>query len=48
MDNDATWTQWRSLPGFIGGKGMPVRILIEDDDVSIRYSLRRILEERPG
>lgn len=49
MDNaDATWTQWRSLPGFLGGKGMPVRILIADDDVSIRYLLRRILEERPG
>ncbi len=27
---------------------MPVRILIADDDVSIRYLLRRILEERPG
>src|SRR5271170_8040240 len=27
---------------------MPVRILIADDDVSIRHLLRRILEERPG
>jgi DNA-binding NarL/FixJ family response regulator len=27
---------------------MPVRILIADDDTSIRYLLRRILEERPG
>jgi DNA-binding NarL/FixJ family response regulator len=27
---------------------MSVRILIADDDVSIRYLLRRILEERPG
>jgi DNA-binding NarL/FixJ family response regulator len=27
---------------------MPVRILIADDDVSIRQLLRRILEERPG
>jgi DNA-binding NarL/FixJ family response regulator len=27
---------------------MPVRILIADDDVSIRYLLRRVLEERPG
>jgi len=49
MDNvDVTWTRWRSLPGFSGGKGMPVRILIADDDVSIRSLLRRILEERPG
>jgi CheY-like chemotaxis protein len=47
-NNDATWTRWRSLPGFLGGKGMPVRILIADDDVSIRFLLRRILEERPG
>jgi DNA-binding NarL/FixJ family response regulator len=30
------------------GKTMPVRILIADDDASIRYLLRRILEERPG
>jgi DNA-binding NarL/FixJ family response regulator len=51
MDNDnidATWTRWRSLPGFFEGKGMPVRILIADDDLSIRSLLRRILEERPG
>jgi DNA-binding NarL/FixJ family response regulator len=27
---------------------MAVRILIADDDVSIRHLLRRILEERPG
>jgi DNA-binding NarL/FixJ family response regulator len=27
---------------------MPVRILIADDDTSIRRLLRRILEERPG
>jgi DNA-binding NarL/FixJ family response regulator len=27
---------------------MPVRILIADDDMSIRRLLRRILEERPG
>ena len=27
---------------------MSVRILIADDDVSIRHLLRRILEERPG
>lgn len=48
MDNaDAAWTQWRSLPRFLAGKGMPVRILIADDDVSIRYLLRQILEERP-
>jgi len=51
MDNDnidSTWTRWRSLPGFFEGKGMPVRILIADDDLSIRSLLRRILEERPG
>jgi len=49
MDNpDATWTRWCSLPEFAGGKGMAVRILIADDDVSIRDLLRRILEERPG
>jgi len=45
---DKTWTRCKSLPGFLGGQGMPVRILIADDDVSIRYLLRRILEERPG
>jgi DNA-binding NarL/FixJ family response regulator len=28
--------------------GMPFRILIVDDDVTIRRLLRRILEERPG
>ena len=27
---------------------MPLRILIADDDVTIRHLLRRILEERPG
>jgi two-component system, LytTR family, response regulator AlgR len=27
---------------------MPFRILIVDDDVTIRRLLRRILEERPG
>jgi DNA-binding NarL/FixJ family response regulator len=27
---------------------MPIRILIADDDVTIRHLLRRILEERPG
>lgn len=49
MDNqDATWTRWWSIPEFAGGNGMAVRILIADDDVSIRYLLRRILEERPG
>jgi DNA-binding NarL/FixJ family response regulator len=49
MDNlDTTWTRWCSLPEFAGGKGMAVRILIADDDVSIRDLLRRILEERPG
>ena len=45
---DTTWTQWTSLPALSGGKGMPVRILIADDDMSIRHLLRRILEERPG
>jgi DNA-binding NarL/FixJ family response regulator len=44
---DTTWTLWRALPAFSGAKGMPVRILIADDDVSIRQLLRRILEERP-
>ncbi len=33
---------------FLGGQGMPLRILIADDDVTIRHLLRRILEERPG
>ena len=42
------WTRWSSITAFLGGKGMPVRILIADDDTSIRYLLRRILEERPG
>lgn len=45
---DTTSTQWTSLPALSGGKGMPVRILIADDDKSIRHLLRRILEERPG
>lgn len=45
---DATASRWRVFPAFLGGEGMPVRILIADDDVSIRYLLRRILEERPG
>lgn len=45
---DTTSTQWASLPALSGGKGMPVRILIADDDKSIRHLLRRILEERPG
>jgi DNA-binding NarL/FixJ family response regulator len=45
-NEDRTW--WSAIPAFLGGKGMSVRILIADDDVSIRYLLRRILEERPG
>ena len=45
---DTTASRWRVFPALLGGKGMPVRILIADDDVSIRYLLRRILEERPG
>jgi DNA-binding NarL/FixJ family response regulator len=45
---DKEWTRWSVIPAFLGGKGMPVRILIADDDTSIRYLLRRILEERPG
>ena len=40
-------SRW-TFPVFVGGNGMPVRILIADDDVSIRFLLRRILEERPG
>jgi DNA-binding NarL/FixJ family response regulator len=49
MDNaDETRAQWSLFPSFLGGNGMPVRILIADDDVSIRSLLRRILEERPG
>jgi len=35
-------------PCVLGRYAMPVRILIADDDVSIRHLLRRILEERPG
>jgi len=34
--------------GLLGGNWMPIRILIADDDVTIRHLLRRILEERPG
>src|SRR5579872_3840785 len=45
---DAKWTWSSVIPAFLGGKGMSVRILIADDDVSIRFLLRRILEERPG
>jgi DNA-binding NarL/FixJ family response regulator len=49
MDTAQTdWTEWIVIPALLGGNGMPVRILIADDDVSIRYLLRRILEERPG
>jgi DNA-binding NarL/FixJ family response regulator len=33
---------------LLGGDGMAVRILIADDDRTIRHLLRRILEERPG
>jgi DNA-binding NarL/FixJ family response regulator len=33
---------------LFGGEWMPVRILIADDDATIRHLLRRILEERPG
>jgi DNA-binding NarL/FixJ family response regulator len=33
---------------YFGGDGMPLRILIADDDVTIRHLLRRILEGRPG
>jgi DNA-binding NarL/FixJ family response regulator len=40
-------SRW-TFPVLVGGNGMPVRILIADDDVSIRFLLRRILEERPG
>src|ERR1700688_4296060 len=42
------WTRWSAIPPFLGGKWMSVRILIADDDVSIRYLLRLIREERPG
>jgi len=45
---DTRSSRWSMFPGLLGGKGMPVRILIADDDVSIRHLLRRILEERPG
>jgi len=49
MDTSNTsWAQWSVIPALLGDKGMSVRILIADDDVSIRYLLRRILEERPG
>jgi len=45
---DTRPSRWSMFPALLGGKGMPVRILIADDDVSIRHLLRRILEERPG
>lgn len=45
---DTRSSRWSTFPALLGGKGMPVRILIADDDVSIRHLLRRILEERPG
>jgi DNA-binding NarL/FixJ family response regulator len=45
---DAVSSRCGEFPTFLGGNGMPVRILIADDDVTIRCLLRRILEERPG
>src|SRR5690242_12683966 len=39
---------YSSVLYFLGRPEMAVRILIADDDVSIRHLLRRILEERPG
>jgi DNA-binding NarL/FixJ family response regulator len=45
---ETTWTPVERLSAFLGGTGMPFRILIVDDDVTIRRLLRRILEERPG